>query len=251
MKNHFVLVAIIGVLSVSYAVLSVAKSYSRSIQPSSFRNFSVSAEGKAIAIPDIARISFGVTTEGGKDISALQKENTGKMNKAIAFLKSKNIPETDIKTEEYRIEPRYDYESCSLGKKCPAPEISGYKISQTVSVKIRKFEIIGEALSGIVSAGANNVSGPNFSVDDPTAVESMARAEALKKARAKAEEMAKAGRFGLGKILNIYENGRGPTPMYAYKEMALGMGGDNVTPPTISPGSEDVSVNITVTYEIR
>ncbi len=252
MKNHLVLVAIIGILSASYAALSFSRSYSNSIQPSSFRSFSVSAEGKAVSIPDIALVSFGVITEGGKDIGALQKENSEKANKAIAFLKSKGIAAADIKTEQYSIDPRSEYNPCEFGKKCPPPSIVGYTISQRVSIKIRKFDAIGEILAGLVVSGANSVSGPSFSLDDPTSVESSARAEALKKARAKAEEIAKAGRFGLGRILNIYENG--PTPFYSYamKETAIGRGGVDATIlPVISPGSEEVKINISVTYEIR
>lgn len=251
-KNRLGITIIIGILAVSYAAVSFVKSYSDAIIPSSFRSFSVSAEGKAVSIPDIAAFSFGVITEGGNDIGTIQKENTTKMNGAISYLKSKGISEKDVKTENYLIEPRYEHASClQTSRKCPPPEIIGYKISQNVSVKIRDFSKIGDLLSGIVKNGTNSVSSLNFTLDDPTSVEAKARAQALKKARTKAEEIAKAGGFKLGKVLGINEGGYYPTTQIFAKESVMGIGGDTSASPLIQPGSEDVKVNVIVTYEIR
>src|SRR3989344_5441892 len=86
------------------------KTYARSVPP--MRTFSVQGEGKVVAIPDIALISFSVLTEGGKDLAALQKENTEKGNLVITFLKENKVADKDIKTESYRITPRYQSYSC-------------------------------------------------------------------------------------------------------------------------------------------
>lgn len=252
-KNYLGLTIIIAILVFAYASLKYVDYYSKSIQPSAFRSFSVSAEGKITAIPDVAQFTFSVITEGGKDITKLQKDNTEKINKAIEFLKANEIKTKDIKTQSYNLEPRYQYYRCPISrngevKPCPPPEIVGYTITQTVLVKIRNFEKIGDILSGVIQNGANSVSQLSFTIDDPTKIEDQARTEAIEKAKEKAKSVAKAGGFQLGRLLSIEEGGYYPTPrpLYALREAVGG-----AEAPTIEPGSQEVVVNITLKYEIE
>ena len=243
------------ILAISSLVF--ANIYSKSIIPSSYRSFSVTGEGKAVAVPDVAQFSFSVITEGEKNIAELQQENNQKANRAIALLKSNGIEDKDIKTSNYSLQPRYQYFSCetvkSSGKArpCPPPEIVGYSITQAVSVKIRNIEKSGEILSGVVQSGVNSVSEISFAVDDKTEIENIARKEAIADAEKKARSIAKAGNFNLGKILFIYENS---FPVFG-KSMGMGMGGEmsmgSDEMPSIEPGSQDIKVNVTVNYEIR
>ncbi|MEK7090153.1 MAG: SIMPL domain-containing protein [Patescibacteria group bacterium] len=264
----YALIFALAVFALSAA--SYVKTYSKSIQPSTFRNFSVSGEGKIIAIPDIAQFSFTVLTEGGTDLTGLQAENSKKVNAAIDFIKSEDIAAADIKTENYSISPRYQYFRCDypvplpLGieggatlrpdyypKPCPPAEIVGYTISQSVSVKVREFEKIGSLLTGVVESGANSVSGVNFTIDNPTAIENQARAEAIKEARIKAEAIADAGGFRLGKILSITEGG-GFYPYYRLEASIDNNGkGGGMPAPAIEPGSQDVVINVSISYEIK
>jgi uncharacterized protein len=245
---------IIALLAFSYAIINVAGSYSRSIEPSSFKSFSISAEGDSIAVPDVAEFSFSVVTEGGNNVGSLQEENTEKMNEAIQFIKDQGVDEKDIKTQRYSLEPRYEHYRCEDGP-CPPPEIVGYTIRQTAEVKIRDFETIGTIISGVVDHGANTVSQLSFVIDDPTEVENEARAEAIEKAKEKAEAIAKAGGFRVGQLLSIQESGQNDIYRnYAVKEMAMGSAIEEAggTPaPSIEPGSEEVTVNVTLVYEIK
>ncbi|MBI4993918.1 SIMPL domain-containing protein [Candidatus Wolfebacteria bacterium] len=255
-KNYLGMASIFALITFAYAAFIYADAYSKSIQPSSFRSFSATAEGKAVAKPDIAKFSFSVITEGGKDMAALQKENTEKTNQAIEFLKSGGIDAKDIKTLNYNLEPRYQYYSCPINntgsQPCPPAEIVGYKIIQNVSVKIRDFSKIGDFVSGVVKNGANEVSQLSFDIDNLTNIQNQAREEAIKKAKEKAENIAKSGDFRLGRLLSIEENG--PTPVYGY-----GMGVSTaksfetvaISAPTIEPGSQEIIVNITLRYEIE
>lgn len=238
---------------VGFAALQYSSAYSRSIQPSSFRSFSVSGEGKSIGIPDVAEFSFAVVTQGGKDIGALQTDNTEKANAVIAFVKSNGVESKDIKTEAYDLSPRYQYANCggyNNNSVCPPPEIVGYTVTQAVSIKVRDFTKTGTILSGVIGKGANSVSQLNFKIDDPTEVQNMARAEAVEKAKAKAVSIAKAGGFRIGRLLSIEEGG-GYYP--AYYERGIGIAADAAGAPktTIEPGSEDVNVTVTLRYEIR
>jgi uncharacterized protein len=251
----------VAVVVVAIAVWSYVGSYASSIEPSSFRSFTVSAEGKVVAVPDVASFSFSVVTEGGKDLATLQTTNTGKVNEAIAFLKGKGIEPKDIKTSQYSVEPRYQYYNCanpeSSVRPCPPAEIVGYTVTQSVAVKIRDFAIIGDTLSGVVTNGANTVSQLQFTVDDSTTLESEARSEAIAKARAQAEAIARAGGFSVGRLLSIDE-GSYPT---AYRtaafdsmEAAYGKGGGSaiaVPAPAVEAGSQDITVTVVLRFEIQ
>lgn len=257
-KQYLNVAIIIALLVVAYSVWVYASSYSESIEPGTFRSFSASGEGKVVAVPDVAQFSFTVVTEGGKNLGALQAENTKKVNAAIDFVKGEGVEAKDIKTQSYNISPRYQYYSCdhpeSSVTPCPPAEIVGYTVSQSVQVKVRDFSKTGDILSGTVKAGANSVSSLQFTIDDPTTVKAQARAEAIAKAKKQAEEIADAGGFRIGKLLNIDESGIYDSNRY------YGMGGSAVSAkiessyvpaPTIEPGSQDVTVDVTLRYEIR
>src|SRR3989344_3425679 len=262
-KDALGVAIVIAVLLFGYAAVKYVGTYARSSE-GGYRSFSVSGEGKVVAIPDVAQFSFTVLTEGGKDIGKLQTENTEKTNKAIAFLKSKGVDAKDIKTESYNVSPRYQYYNCgtpvfSSGEvqPCPPASIVGYTITQSVAVKVRDFAKIGDIMAGVVDNGANQVGTLNFTIDDPTKVRSEARAEAIAKARESAKAVAKASGFSLGRLLFVDEYNY----PQAYSEhgkggdSAMGMAVSSVAPrtpsPAIEPGSKDVTVTVTLRYEIR
>lgn len=248
-KNYLGIAAIIVMIIFAIAAWNFVDSYSKSIQPSSFRSFPVSAEGKVTAVPDVAQFTFSVITQGGKEIGKLQKENTEKVNKVIEFVKSNGVEAKDIKTQSYNLKPRYQYYSCPKeGGPCPPPDIVGYTITQAVLVKVRNFDKIGDILSGVIQNGANSVSELSFTIDDRTKLEDQARAEAIEKAKEKAKSIAKAGGFRLGRLLSIEEEGYQPVPIYrALTEAAVG----GAEAPAIEPGSQEITVNVTLKYEIQ
>ncbi|MCB9806336.1 SIMPL domain-containing protein [Candidatus Peribacteria bacterium] len=160
-----------------------------------------------MSVPDIASFSFEVITEGDTDVASLQSKNAEKMNAAIAFVGKAGIDKKDIKTQQYSISPRYQTTSCTYrsGDICPPASISGYTVKQSVFVKIRDFKLISTLLSGVVENGANSVGQIQFSLDNTDELENTARAEAIKKAQEKAEKVAQAGGFKLGRLLEISE----------------------------------------------
>jgi hypothetical protein len=114
-------------------------------------------------------------------------------------------------------------------------------------VKVRDFDIIGDLLSGVVQNGANTVSQLSFTVEDPALLENQARAKAIAKAKDKAKSIAKTAGFRLGKLLSLNEGSYYPVPMFSTAERK-----DVGTPtPTIEPGSYEVTINVTLTYEIK
>lgn len=248
-------IAVIAVLFLFvFTAFGFLRSYSKSIEPSAFRSFSVEGKGKVVAIPDVAQFTFSVINEGGLDIAGLQKENTQKANSAIDFIKSKSVKKKDIKTQTYTVEPRYQRFSCprplpgSVAKPCPPPEIVGYTIRQSVLVKIRNFDTIGDIFAGVVKNGANSVSQLSFTIDDPAELENEARAKAIEQAKEKAKSIAKAGGFRLGRLLSIEEGFFGQP---IFRTLEARVADVSIPIPTIEPGSQEVRINVTLRYEIR
>jgi len=260
-KNYVGAALIVSMLVVAGSAWSYVSSYGKQIDPSSLRTFSVSGEGKVIAVPDVATFTFSVITEGGKNLSSLQEQNVEKVNKAIAFVKENGVESKDIKTEQYSVEPRYQYFSCGSaysrgGEPCPPPEIVGYIVRQSVLVKVRDFSKAGDIIAGVVDKGANSVSQLQFTIDDESKVLADARTKAIEKAKEKADQLASDAGFSVGKLISISEGGYYPLPYRNAKVMneAYGMGGaaeDMAMAPAIEAGSQEVTVSVTLQYEIR
>jgi uncharacterized protein YggE len=210
------------------------------------RNISVNAEGKQVVVPDIATLSFSVVSEGA-DPGKIQEDNTKKINAAIDFLKKEGVEAKDIKTTGYNLSPRYEYD-----ERRRRSEIVGYTLVQSVEVKIRDFAKISKILAALPDLGINQINGVNFGVDDPEKFLNLAREEAFSKARAKAEAMAKQNGVRIKRVITFNEYGGGyPIPFF---ERAVGIGGDfdvpAPLPPVIEPGTQEVTVNVNVVYEI-
>jgi hypothetical protein len=245
---------IVALIAGSYALVVFANSFKQTIDPASTRNFSVSGEGRIIAEPDIATFSYTVISEGDTDLASLRSDNATRSNSVNAFLKEQGVLPADIKTTGLDVSPRYEqcYAYREPGGVCPPPTIVGYTITQSTAVKVRDFDSLGTILGGVVDSGANQLSQLNFTIDDPTEIENEARAEAIASAQEKARSMARAGGFTVGRLLSISEGYVGqPYMAYSkvmYAEDAMGMG---APAPAIEAGSQEVTANISLTYEIR
>ncbi|MEX2410415.1 MAG: SIMPL domain-containing protein [Candidatus Paceibacterota bacterium] len=248
-KNNLGKLGMILMAVLIISALWYVSAYSDSVEPDS--QFSVSGEGEVVAVPDVAEFTYRVVTEGGTDISALQQENIEKLNSANDFIKESGVEEEDIKTSNYSVAPRYQRYGCEVGP-CPPSEIVGYTINQSVTVKVRDFSVIGDLLTGVVERGANSISGPSFTIDDPSEYRNEAREQAIKQAKEKAKSIAKAAGVKLGKLIYISENVNSPY-YYNVREESLGMGGSDMaySAPSIEPGSQEVRVNVNLTYEIK
>lgn len=214
---------------------------------------SVSGKGEVFAVADTGTFNFSVVEEG-KLAKDAQTKATEKINKAIDYLKKSGIDEKDIKTLSYNIYPKYEYSGASpcSGYYCPPQRstIVGYEVSQTIEVKVRDTEKVGELLSGVGSLGVSDVSGLSFGIDDEEALKEEARSMAIEDARAQAEKLAKDLGVKIVRIISFSENSGG-YPVYLEKA-AYGMSGDSVpVAPEIPVGENKISSNVTITYEIR
>ncbi len=206
---------------------------------------SFSGEGKVTAKPDIAVISASIVTQDVNSKSA-QDKNSTKSNAIDDFLKKQDIEEKDIKTSGYNISPQYKYPPYG-----GQPTISGYQVSQSYEIKVRDLDKISTVLSGLVTAGANEVNNLGLQIENPEELKSEARQMAIDDAKKKAKELEKQVGVRLGKIVNFSEGLNGyPVPMMYASDKAYGMGGGGPEP-TISLGENDVVVDVTITYQIK
>jgi len=218
----------------------------------------VSGEGTSSATPDIATISFTVQ-EQASTVQAAQDAATKRANAAIDAMKAEGVADKDIKTSGYNVMPQYASQGssgCAAGMYCPRIEIqtnsntiTGYQVSESIDVTVRDTSKAGEVVQKLGSLGVQNISGPNFKVDDDSGVTNDARAKAIENARAKAKELAKELGVSLGDVVSYSDNGQ-VYPMYsAAKSMDSGAG--SAPMPNLPTGSDDRTVTVQVTYEIH
>ena len=216
----------------------------------------VTGTGSSSAVPDIANISFTVQ-ESASTVAAAQDAATKKTNDAIAALKDFSIADTDVKTDAYNVSPQYAnmQNPCGPGMYCPAVvrtssnTITGYQVMQTVEVKVRDTAKAGDIVTKLGSLGVQNISGPNFTIDDDNGVMNDARAMAIKNAHDKAVELAKELDVSLGNVVSYSDQGvMYPTPMY---DRAAGVATEAASAPNLPVGTQDRTVNVQVTYRIK
>ncbi|MES3004957.1 MAG: SIMPL domain-containing protein [Patescibacteria group bacterium] len=219
----------------------------------------VTGKGTIVAIPDVAEVNFSVT-ETGNTVAVAQDKATKKMNTILDALKAMNIEEKDIKTTGYNSYPKYEYRTggvCAGGYCPPGREVlTGYEVSQNITVKIRKTEEAGDVLTKIGSLGASNVSGLNFVVDDLEGVKKQAREEAIENAKEEAKVLARSLGLKLVKIVNFSEQGD-YYPMYygmggmESKSISADMAVAQSAAPQLPVGENEIVSNVTIVYEVR
>ncbi|KKU87987.1 MAG: hypothetical protein UY16_C0015G0025 [Candidatus Gottesmanbacteria bacterium GW2011_GWA2_47_9] len=204
--------------------------------------FSVTGEGKAILSPDIAVISAGVTSQAAT-AKAAQNQLNSAINAVSDAVKKAGVDAKDLQTTGYTIYPTYDY---TEGRQ----RITGYQANANLTIKVRDIEKANGVVDAATDAGANQVGGISFDVDDKTKAQNEAREQAVAEAKKKAEAAAKIAGFSLGRIINYNEDFGGyprPIPLMAKAEMADGGG----VPTNLEPGTSEIVVNVTLWYEIK
>lgn len=208
---------------------------------------SLSAEGIATAVPDTAIVSAGVLAEKATAAEALD-ENNAAMGALVDELKSAGIAEKDIRTSNFSIEPVYVYPGPRADGEQEPPRITGYRVSNTVTVRIRDIAAAGGLLDRVVRLGANQIRGVEFAVSDDAALLDEARKRAIAEARRKAELYAEAGGFRLGRLLQVAESG-GQMPMPAPMMRMEAAMADMKTVP-VQAGEQEIRVGVQVQFEI-
>ncbi len=193
--------------------------------------------------PDTATIGAGVTTQAPTATEAL-RQNSAEMQKVVARIKALGIAAKDIQTSGINLNPQYDYDQANQRQ-----VFRGYQASNRVTVELRKIEDTGRVLDALVAAGATDLSGPTFSIDDDTAATDQARSRAVSRANAQAKAYAAMLGYEGARVLAVSESiAGGPVP-YAMAKGRMAMEVQANAAP-VEPGMVSAGVNVTVTYEL-
>ncbi len=200
--------------------------------------FTVEGAGSIAVQPDTVRIVVGAITEG-KDLTDIQQQNASIMNAILAGLRQLGIPESNIQTNDYRIEPQYDY-STSSGI------LKGYRVTHTLLITIQNVDQTGMIIDNAVKNGANYIGNITFTLSSPSAVYNQALAVAVKDAYTKAQTLARASGFSndpvIVEITEQTELPIRPMVLAATKEY---------TPTPIQAGQITITAKIIVKFTIN
>ncbi|MDH4119563.1 MAG: SIMPL domain-containing protein [Acidimicrobiia bacterium] len=218
---------------------TVAASTGESTQMSN--TIAVSGTGDVMGVPDTLVVDLGVSVLE-PTVSAATAKAAQLAEGMLKALSAAGVDEKDIQTANYSIYPEYDYSQS-------AQRLLGYRVMNTVSVKVREVERAGDVIDAATKAGGESavVNGIRFDIEDDGELVTAAREAAWADAKAKAEQLADLAGVALGQAVKITET-FSPAPsqaLYARAELAADGGG---TP--IQPGEQQVSVTVTVEFQI-
>lgn len=236
MKNRWMLLIIL-VLAASL-LAACAGTAPAANQP--LRQINVSGTGKVYLVPDIAYIYIGVRSQADDVATALEQNN--RQAQTIAdTLRQQGIATEDIQTTAFNVYPQQEYTPEGVPGKIT------YVVENTVFVKVRELQKLGEILNAVVQGGANTINGISFDVQDRATAEAEARRLAVEDAKAKAGEIASLAGVTLGELqnINVYSGG-GPMPVYEAK----GGFADQFSVP-IAAGQLVIQADANLTYEIK
>jgi uncharacterized protein YggE len=206
------------------------------------RTITVSATGDVRGIPDVMELTIGVSSRESSAGEALLR-NSERAAKVIDVLREAGVDEQDIQTSSLYVSPAYDDEG---------ENVIAYSVSNTVEARIKALDKVGKVVDAATSVAGNDivVSGLSFSFDDNTELVTQARTTAVKRARAQAEQLAAAADVQLGDLLTMTEDSTPQGPVVDAAPRAASESAADAAPP-VEPGSQALSVRVTMVYAIR
>lgn len=229
----------IGVLLAALAVSGCTTKVVTAPASQQINTVTASGNGEAFAAPDEATMSFGVTKRSADAKKALADASSAAEKISSALSKS-GVAKKDIQTSNVSVYPQ---QADRDGKFV----ITGYEASIQVRVKVREIGDLGSIITAANDAGADNISGPSFSISEDSPYRDEAIAKAVEDARTAAEAMAKAAKKSVGEVLNISSSNVN-VPIFN-RDMAYAEAASKAVP--IETGQLEVTANVTVVFELK
>src|SRR4051794_41039795 len=203
------------------------------------RQVTVVGHGEIKGAPDTATVQIGVETEAATAKDALA-QNSAQAQAVQDQLSKLGVDAKDMQTSNFSINPTYGADG---------RQVTGYHVSNMVTVKVRQIGQAGTLLDQVVQAGANSIYGISFSVEQPETLLDQARKAAIENAKARATQLADASGSAVGDVLVISENiGAQPIPM---PMMARAEGAPASQAAPVQPGEQSFSVDVQVTFGLK
>jgi len=200
------------------------------------RTITITGQGQVSVKPDVAIVETGVVTQAKTAAEALTA-NTQAMQAVFDAIKELGIEDRDMRTSQFSVNAIH-----TRPERGEASRISGYQVSNLVSITLRDLDRVGEVLDRVVSTGSNELRGIRFQVEKPGPLMDGAREDAVKDALRKAKIYVAAAGVALGPVLTINEHGGGgrPQPVFA---RAMAMEAADVP---IAAGEQTLSTSVTL-----
>lgn len=203
----------------------------------------INATGDVTRVPDLATISAGVVSRAPTATSALQQTAT-RMARVRDALRRAGIADRDIQTSSISLSPDYVYANNE------PPKLSGYSASNQVTVRFHDIANSGKILDALVAEGANQISGPNLSVEHPEAALDEARAKAIAAGRARADLYARSLGLRVARVVAVSESGGYAPPPPAPPMVMMASRGERDST-SIDPGEQKLQVSVQMTFELQ
>ena len=202
----------------------------------------VSGTGRVFVAPDTAIASVGVDITAPTLAEATQQASD-QMTAVINAIKAQGVDAKDIQTSSYSV-----YPITNTPKEGETPKITGYHVTNIVTVKVRNIANVGKVLDTAIEAGANSINSVMFTVDNPAKAQDEARTLAVKDAMAKAQTLATAAGVKVGKINVISELSGGVQPIYKTADYAVAQAAGGAGP--VETGQNEIAVTVEMHFEI-
>jgi len=204
----------------------------------------VTGQGEVQAVPDVAVLNLGVQAQA-PTVAVAQEQAKSAMDAVMAALKSNGVADKDIQTTGYNV-----WQQTRWDNNTQEEVVTGYQVSNTVQVKVRKVADAGAVLDAAVAAGGDliRVQGIYFEVDDPTTYTTEARSKAVADAKKRAEQLASLAGVNLGNPTYITESYYNPV-IYRGYDMAKAESAAGAPTP-ITPGETTITASVQIVYAI-
>jgi uncharacterized protein len=238
--------ALLGALMLAAAALSApaaAQQGSTITQTIAGTRLDLNATGEVTRVPDIAVISAGVVTRSPTATAAIQDAAT-RMQRVLGALKRAGVEDRDIQTSSISLNPEYRYPENQ------SPVLTGYSASNQLTIRFRDIRNSGKILDALVAEGANQINGPNMTIDKPEAALDEARANAVASGRARADLYARSLGLRVVRIVSVSESGGYAVPPPA-PPMPMMMARGERDSTAIQPGEQKLQVSLAMTFELQ
>ncbi|WP_337267040.1 SIMPL domain-containing protein [Oryzifoliimicrobium ureilyticus] len=209
----------------------------------------VTAEGRATMAPDTALLDFSVV-KNDKTAKAALDENNKAMAAVIDGLKKAGVADKDLQTSGFSVQPQYVYPQNQNNENKP-PQLVGYQVSNSVSVRLRDLSKLGGVLDQAVMLGINQGGQIQFINDNTDSAMEEARRKAVANAMQKAKVLADAAQVILGKPIEIREQNSIAMPPAPAPMMRATMMKEADAGVPVQNGENTYNVNVQMVFAIQ
>jgi uncharacterized protein len=194
---------------------------------------------------DQVTLNVGALTEHA-DAKIAIRENNEILKKCIKAIEALGIKKGEYQTAAFSVRPKYS--SHKFGNS----SIEGYTVVNTIDIKTKKLDLVGEIINGVTLAGGNQINSIMFGLEDLRVHRDKVIAQATMNAKEDAKILASSSSLSLKKILSIevddaYGSAINHAPRFDYM---ISMSQESAAVPPIEAGDSTIRATVKIIYEI-